>query len=106
MSHPRRLSRALLVVLTMSGAACTGKKADATPATGQATGSSAPAAKAPLPGIDFDGLMRRRTYASFWRMVEKYPSACGKAQSLEQSVLKSDPALQALACSPRATSFA
>lgn len=70
----------------MSGAACTGKKADATPATGQATGSSAPAAKAPLPGTDFDGLMESDIRA-FWRMVEKYPSACGKAQSLEQSVL-------------------
>jgi protein-disulfide isomerase len=42
-----------------------------------------------LPGVDLSGLSDSDKHA-FWRLVKKYPSACGKAHSLEVS-LKTDP---------------
>jgi predicted DsbA family dithiol-disulfide isomerase len=47
------------------------------------------AASAQVPNVDLSGL-GDSDKAAFMRLIEKYPSACGKAQSLESS-LKSDP---------------
>ena len=87
--RPARLALIGMMWGALCSAACADKKADATPATVADTKSAAGAAKAPLPGVDFDGLMDTDIRA-FWRMVEKYPSACGKAHSLETS-LRTDP---------------
>ena len=84
-------SSRLLRLMVMSGAllsaACADKKADATPAT--VADQKGSGTKTALPGVDLDGLLDSDVKA-FWRMVEKYPSACGKAQSLEASV-RTDP---------------
>ena len=69
----------MTVVALMSTTGCNDKKADATP-------PPAPAAQhQPLDGIDLSGLLPSDVRA-FWNTVEKYPSACGKAESLETSV--------------------
>ena len=47
------------------------------------------AASAQVPNVDLSGLTDGDK-GSFMRLLQKFPSACGKAQSLEQS-LKSDP---------------
>lgn len=47
------------------------------------------AARAQVPNVDLSGLADSDK-AAFMRLIEKYPSACGKAQSLEAS-LKTDP---------------
>jgi protein-disulfide isomerase len=43
----------------------------------------------PLPGVDLSGLLESDK-AAFYRLVKRYPSACGKAHSLEVS-LRTDP---------------
>lgn len=47
------------------------------------------AARAQVPNVDLSGL-QESDKSAFMRLIEKYPSACGKAHSLEAS-LKSDP---------------
>ncbi len=81
--------RLCLAVALVLCAACTDKKADATPATAADTKATGGGAKTPLPGVDLDGLLDSDVKA-FWRLVEKYPSVCGKAHSLETSV-RTDP---------------
>jgi protein-disulfide isomerase len=81
--------RAVLFGLVLLSAACADKKADATPAPAAGPASAAAPSKDPPPGIDLSGLMDSDVKA-FWRLVEKYPSACGKAHSLETS-LRTDP---------------
>ncbi len=83
----RRIERVVLVMAAIAAAACNDKKADANPA--QAADGKGGAPKAPLPGVDLEGLLDSDVRA-FWRIVEKYPSACGKAHSLETS-LRTDP---------------
>jgi protein-disulfide isomerase len=43
----------------------------------------------PLPGVDLSGMLESDR-AAFFRLVQRYPSACGKAHSLEVSV-RTDP---------------
>jgi protein-disulfide isomerase len=83
------LPPALLVCLVSS--ACSDKKADAKPGqpAAESVAKAPEAGKAPLPGVSLEGLLDSDVKA-FWRMVEKYPSACGKAHSLETSV-RTDP---------------
>lgn len=69
---------AVVTVLSTTRAAATGTEQPKVP----------PAGAAALRGIDLDGLSDSER-AAFWRMVRKYPSACGKAESLESS-LRSD----------------
>ncbi len=78
---------ALFLACAGLGAGCSDQKADANPAPVQAPGGAADpvSAKAPLPGVDLSGLPDSDV-RGFWRIVEKNPSACGKAQSLEASV--------------------
>jgi protein-disulfide isomerase len=83
-----RCTVAAFMVGALASAACTDKKADATP-TPAGDGKGGAAAKAPLPGVDLDGLMDSDARA-FWGLVAKEPSACGKAHSLETSV-RTDP---------------
>jgi protein-disulfide isomerase len=82
----RRLPRVVLALSILGVTACGGKQADATPAPAAA---AADPSKPALPGVSLDGLMDSDVKA-FWKMVARYPSACGKAQSLEAS-LRTDP---------------
>jgi protein-disulfide isomerase len=84
------IPRSIGLALALLGlcAACADKKADATP-TNAADTKGAGGGKTPIPGVDLDGLLDSDIKA-FWRLVEKYPSACGKAHSLETS-LRTDP---------------
>ncbi len=93
MTSLRRISGlplALFTMATLAGGACADKKADATPTP---VADNKPATdltkKAPLPGVELDDLTESDG-SGFWRMVEKFPSACGKAHSLETS-LRTDP---------------
>ena len=73
---------AFLVCCVALVSGCSDKKADANPAP---TGGATETAKQPLPGVDLAGLPDSDV-KGFWRIVEKQPSACGKAHSLETSV--------------------
>ena len=73
----------LLFSMLLGLSACSGKKADATPAAVPAV------AHQPLAGVDLSSL-HDTDVKGFWNLVEKYPSACGKAHSLETSV-RTDP---------------
>jgi len=78
----------VLLTIALCGFACSDKKADANPPPAGAAQAPA-AAKAPLPGVDLSGLPESDV-RGFWRIVERFPSACGKAHSLETSV-RTDP---------------
>jgi protein-disulfide isomerase len=90
------MCKAALIALAALGGACTKNSTDATAATVPATPSASPQAAAgsaddstPPPGIDMSPLdeFERKV---FFRVVNKEPSACGKAHSLLFSV-KNDP---------------
>jgi protein-disulfide isomerase len=89
------MSKALLTLIALAGGACSKNASEAS--AGQAPSqAAAPAAEAratddstPPPGIDIGSLdeFERKV---FFRVVNREPSACGKAQSLLASV-KTDP---------------
>ena len=72
----------LLFSLLLGVAACSDKKADATPA-------AVAVVHQPLSGVDLTPL-HDSDVKGFWMLVGKYPSACGKAHSLETSI-RTDP---------------
>ena len=73
----------LLFSLLLGLSACSDKKADATPAAAPVV------VHQPLAGVDLSSL-HDGDVKGFWNLVEKYPSACGKAHSLETSI-RTDP---------------
>jgi protein-disulfide isomerase len=74
--------------IALSGFACSDKKADANPPPSAGAAPATPA-KAPLPGVDLTGLLDSDV-RGFWGIVERFPSACGAAHSLETSI-RTDP---------------
>lgn len=82
----RPLVTLLLAVALVGG--CSDRKAAAAPDTAPGSAPPVAAAAGDLP-VDLSDL-RDDDKRSFARFIQKYPSACGKAHSLEQS-LKSDP---------------
>jgi protein-disulfide isomerase len=95
-----RVCAASLMAAGLVGApACTDRKAGAEalapgegptpPHTQGAPAGAASAGIAPIPGVDLSGFTESEK-ASFGRLIQKYPSACGKAHSLEVSV-RTDP---------------
>jgi protein-disulfide isomerase len=88
------MSKALLTLIALLGGACSKNASEA--AAGQKAAPAAASAEAkaddntPPPGIDIGSLdeFERKV---FFRVVNREPSACGKAQSLLASV-KTDPA--------------
>ncbi|MEO6950489.1 MAG: thioredoxin domain-containing protein [Polyangia bacterium] len=83
-SRSSLLCSLLLLPLFMGVTACSDKKADATPPP-----AAAPVVHQPLSGIDLSSL-HDSDVKGFWMLVAKYPSACGKAHSLETSI-RTDP---------------
>jgi 2-hydroxychromene-2-carboxylate isomerase len=90
------MSKAVLLVVAALGIGCTKNAPDARAATGAAVAPASPQAAAttgddttPPPGVDLSQLdeFERKV---FYRVVNKEPSACGKAHSLLFSV-KNDP---------------
>src|SRR5262245_34239042 len=86
MSAKRLVMRPLVFFVLLSGVGCADRKASAHPEEAQ------PVAKpASLDGLPVDlKELRDDEKATFGRLVQKYPSACGKAHSLEVS-LRTDP---------------
>src|ERR1043165_9417511 len=78
--------RPMLVMLLVMG--CSDRKASAHPEAAAQPVAGKPASLEGLP-VDLKEL-RDDEKAAFGRLIQKYPSACGKAHSLELS-LKNDP---------------
>jgi protein-disulfide isomerase len=72
-----------------AGAEALGPGAASAPTLGGPQGAAS-AGTAPIPGVDLSGFTESEK-TSFGRLIQKYPSACGKAHSLEVSV-RTDPA--------------